>query len=237
MVWGGIYVGIWDGSSWSGPSSVFDEGWKLPSGTELAPIDGGPAYPTVPVDDPCASVEPGDEAGAVSGLSWEALPRTSRAISPVPAHERSAADVLRSEGLTDPTPSINEVIQIDLEGDGTDEAIIVATNGSEPYFASKAGDHSLIVMRRLEDGNLEEVPLFVNATSDAEAEAAGPAEAAPNLAAVPLAVATLEGVADLNGDGTLEVVIRLRGNSFANVLVYDLVEGLAEPVLDVGCGW
>ena len=96
---------------------------------------------------------PDNTAGAFAvGGEWNALPRLPRVES---VSQRVYVDAVAAflKGKRIPTPEvrITQVMRVDLEGDGTDEVLVSATN-AEPhriFFEPRRGDYSLVILRKL----------------------------------------------------------------------------------------
>lgn len=238
VVWDRIYLGLWDGSTWSGPETVFDEAWQIPENLDLIPIDGESANLDPVRSDPCVTVDQPVAGGAVSNLDWSARPRTVSESQPTEAHAETITQLLQTEGLTDPNVQISQVLTLDLEGDGTNEVLIAATTlGSVAAPISDVGDYSIIALRHVVNGQLEETTLSANVTTEDDLARLGPSEEyAPSLDQ-PLARFEFVDTADLNGDGTTEIVLRFRIDHAGGFQVFDIDQSLTEPSLNVWCGW
>lgn len=183
-----------------------------------------------------------------SDVTWNPMPRIPVSISPEnPAYVKVVRDFLRTKGIAKPFVKIQQIYKVDLEGDGTDEVVIRATNykgGLNP--STSAGDYSFVMVRRIsakpiygrpsvkKDGRLL-VPKInkVNVENILLAGEFYPKAAqfnAPNEY-------NITGILDLNGDGKMEVVIYGAYYEGAWVETYELMSG-AKPkkVLETGCG-
>jgi hypothetical protein len=161
---------------------------------------------------------------AVTGVGAP-VPRPTEAIGAGP-YTSAAADVLADLGVQDGSPEIVQVLRTDFEGDGSDEVLLVVERVSDPEtLYAEPGDHSVLLLRQVVDG---EVVTTVLSQSVADPE---PGE-------VPSATITrVVAVADLNGDGVMELISRQVAweSSSTTVLVVDPAGG-ATAVLDAGCG-
>ena len=141
------------------------------------------------------------------------------------------ADVLVGQGVIDPAPELRQVIRTDLEGDGVDEVIVIA--GHDGLFgaggAVAAGDYSIAILRRLIEGEVQTAILgFFTVGDDFD----------PTTDAPYIVVYRVAAVADLNGDGRMEIAVNDRYYEGSGTIVYDYVnDDLGPvPVLNVGCG-
>lgn len=147
---------------------------------------------------------------------------------------------LAKRGITKNPPHIKRLIRSDLDGDGSNEVIIEAR-----YFAKSGGlgadfppvagqpqDYSLLLLRHIKDGKVETKVL---------GEYVGPKKAwDPNSdESMPMASHySLAGVADLNGDGKMELIIYgayYEGYS-VEVKTWTLQQGSKKTPLGTWCG-
>lgn len=164
--------------------------------------------------------------GAIAiGGAWNAMPRIPRAVGASdPAYQTVIADILRRNGIPRPQVTITQVLRIDLEGDGTEEVLISATRyatGGLPRV--RVGDYSLVVLRKLINGQAQNIVV----TGEYHRRAAN--FAAPNTYIV-------TGVADANGDGTMEIFVHGRYYEGAWTTVYRLNGNRVAEALQCGCG-
>lgn len=165
---------------------------------------------------------------AVAG-TWPAMPRLPRLESTSQAvYVKAVSDVLKQKGIANPTVKIQQVIRVDLEGDGSSEVLISATRyalGSNGYIpaASRAGDYSVVLMRKVVRGQVQTSILADEVyTKDAEFNAPSAYQIA--------------GVLDLNGDKTMEVVLHGQYYEGDWHSVVQVKGTQSQDVLDCGCG-
>jgi hypothetical protein len=193
-------------------------------GSKPAPLDIGPCETTSEValaPSPVVS-----ETIAVGG-SWEALPRVIAEADPLaPVYEQAIVDLLKTNGITATEANVTRVVQVDLEGDGTDEAIILASRNIpvEGSIASvTAGDYSLVVLRKVVNGTMQTISIIADYYPKTQTFAA-PYEY------------KLLGLLDLNGDGQLEIIIHGAYYEGAATEAFSIAGTQAQQVLGAGCG-
>jgi len=64
-------------------------------------------------------------------------------------YQQVVVDWLTDEGVKDPQFDTLRVYRVDLEGDGSDEIFINATHLDESQHTTKAGDYSIVLMRKV----------------------------------------------------------------------------------------
>jgi hypothetical protein len=130
---------------------------------------------------------------------------------------------------------IDNILRIDLDGDGEEEVLISATN----YFRkdesvpmrSPAASYSMVLLRRVVTGKVETqliVGEFYPKAYPKAAQEEGRFDA-PNAYKV---IATL----DLDGDGKMEAVIHSHYYEGGETTIYRFDPKKAEALLSVACG-
>jgi hypothetical protein len=230
-------LGWWDGEWQSG---------------DALPVSGGEQYQVVRLDDPITmttgsearphcepldlvSVEfdpaiPGDflEVDAL-GIQTEADVRPSPVellgLS-LPAYLETTSNLL--VGRVAPVPIINltQVIRTDLEGDGVDEVIVAASTIPDDLISSQVGDYSIVYLRKLIEGEVQTAILGESIVEDLD-----------NLFQN-LVVFEVAAVADLNGDGRMEIVLNGTVWEGAFLQAWEYINDDLGPVevLSCGCG-
>jgi peptidoglycan hydrolase-like protein with peptidoglycan-binding domain len=188
------------------------------------------ALPETIGDGPCEDVftialtpEPSERTIALVS-DWDAQPRTPVIVSASSEIETLVADWLVEQGIAQPEVEINQVVEIDLEDDGSVETLITATRytATESFGVSaNAGDYSAILLWNKDKGTLREVAseLYPRASEFA----------APNSF-------SLLALLDLDGDGVLEIVIESHYYEGGTTEVYTVADGTMRAALVVGCG-
>ena len=156
---------------------------------------------------------------AVAGVP-QPQPRPVEVTDPgSPTYQQAAVEVATGLGAAAP-PTATIVVRGDLDGSGTDEAVVVAEHLGDPD-APAAGDWSVVFLRRVVgDG----VATDVLASSVAGAGGDG------------FERVRLSAVADLNADGTMELVVDGRPAEGQWTAVHALGgDGVPAEVLREGC--
>jgi hypothetical protein len=234
----GLVVGGWDGSKW-----VHDKAWH-------AHIRGGEQYRFYAADGPGAQASgrkavlseasgaswvvnlsraPSSSAECI-GLTgtWNAVPRGAGALDPSSAVFKAAASgVLRMKGLSGAAVKVTQAVSVDLDGDGTEEALISA---SSPRLLDKSGealtsahstDYSFVLLRHQSGGR------FVTDLL------AGQFKPGKNDTAQVYEIGT---PLDLNGDGKMEIVVHWRYYEGGGVQVFELKGGRPRLALSASDG-
>ena len=230
-------LGWWDGN------------WQ--SGDDL-PVSGGEAYQVVRLDEPIGSTtgsearpscEPLDLVSVefdpeIAGdfLEIDALAiQTEAAVRPhpvellglsIPAYIEATAGLLATRVPGIPVVNLTQVIRTDLEGDGTDEVIVAASTIPDDLISSQVGDYSIVYLRKVIEGDVQTAILGVSIVEDLD-----------NLFQN-LAVFEVAAVADLNGDGKMEVVVNGTVWEGAFLQAWEYINDDLGPVevLSCGCG-
>lgn len=231
-------LGWWDGEAWVDAAG---EGGALPvSGGEdyqvvvldrLARTTGGP--PTnvcgpldligVELDEPDLLGDfPGPYGVAISA-PWALQPHLFEELEDDGTYAGFAAELLADRGLEVSEPVIKQLFRADLEGDGVNEVLVVAEDVT-PGFIMEEGDYSIAFVRKVVDGDVQTLILGQTVVLE-EADQFGGAF-------------SFGGVADLNGDGKMEIVENGAYFESFGVSIWEYVNddlGVVE-VLRVGCG-
>lgn len=172
---------------------------------------------------------PSDSAVIAVGGAWNALPRVPRLEGvDQPLYREVVREILRQKGIAEPQVHITQVLRVDLDGDGTDEVLISATNDRPNRISAhnpQPGDYSVVVLRRLVAGKVKSTVVageyFVRQRYEGEA--------APNI----LSVAA---VLDLNGDGAMEVLVGWEYHEGSGIEAYVVHGTKARRVFGSGAG-
>ena len=134
--------------------------------------------------------------GIGAGINWNPLPRTAKAVNlQDKTYLRVVADILRGKGLPKSKAVIEQAVKIDLDGDGTDEVLLTASAyGGKISPEGKAGNYSFVLLRKVVAGKVKNIFLAEEYVKKS----------------VQFGVPTrfeVSGIADLNGDGKMEIVV------------------------------
>lgn len=226
---GGIHNREWVSAKTIAPLMSGDETYRLY--TMTAPLDTVSGSPPQLIGTTCNDgysvvLNGTNKEGliAVAG-EWNALPRIPVSTPPgTKVNDDAIALILRSQGLRDTVVENSHSFQIDLNGDNIDEVLMTAnhisTEGIRP--GATAGDYALVALQMQARTETWTTLIDINRyLSD-------------DVSATPT-VFTIRGVADLNGDGKLEVLVDSKSYDGASLTIYTLNESKLIPVLNVDC--
>ncbi len=230
-------LGWWDGS-----------GWVQVEGDTALPVSGGEDYavaslavtgtttggapevlcepvgnPGVVLADDVLGGWPGPVGVAVSA-GWPLVPHTVESQVDDGTYAAFARELLAGRGLDVAEPVIAQLLRVDLEGDGTDEALAVARDLADPTgLIGTPGDYSIVFLRKIIG---DEVQTAIIAESIIEPGADSPFVEAHAIGAV----------ADLSGDGTMEIVVSTAYYEGIGVGVWEWAGPDLGPVYRIGSG-
>ncbi len=231
----------------AGLIGYFMDGHWVPSDLER-PVEGGEIYqvidleglvgesvgdeitvcepagtPLVELDPPLLVTSEEPSEIAVANANWNLTPRPVGAGASPPADLiAEGVAFIEDRGLADPNPNVAQYLTFDLEGDGTDEELLILNRLPEGLIGN-ADAYSLVLMRKQLD--IEPATLIVAYSQ--------------GVADNPYVVSYfVSAVADLNGDDKMELVVDshyYEGNGTSIFEYRDDDLGLLE-VLASGCG-
>lgn len=160
----------------------------------------------------------------VSGLT----PRVPRPVVSVSTGNGSYQKVIRAfldkEGLRNAKVRLTSVVRTDLDGDGTDEVLIEASSRGDLDRVSSMdtgkNDYSLVLLRYVEKGIGRGTALEFISRKQGET----------------LELKQLRGIADLDGDGRMEIVTTGKGYEWNNARLWSYGRGRVRKLLENGEG-
>jgi hypothetical protein len=228
-------LGVWDGTAWVA--------WRLgdapPSTRDYQVARLGAPVRTV-AGSSAAGCTPGGEPRVEVGLGWDAGQRgiavaRSGDLQPRPVeildaaggqYQEAAAGVAAGLGIADQAPVVRQVVRADLDGDGSAEVFAVAGRGATEPGQAAVGDWSVVFERRVVGGAVETTVLDHNVWDGSAPDYPPAIEQYAILA-----------VADVNGDGTLEVALSTQyWESSSTGLLEVGDDGTLGEVLSASCG-
>lgn len=171
------------------------------------------------------------EAGiAVASPTWNVMPRLPRPIDlKDTTYLKIVGDILKAAGIKKPEVKISQAYKIDLDGDGQDEVVIAANRYGQGLGelsgvpnVTAAGDYSLVFVRKIIGGKAQNI-FIVKAVWLTANEAGLPRRN------------HLSAIADLNGDGVMEIVGYNAYHEGSSSYVVELKRNKALTVLECSC--
>ena len=165
-----------------------------------------------------------------ANAKWNPLPRTLKKIALTnKKYQKIALDFLKTKGMKTKSVKLESVISIDLEGDGTDEIFIDATNykdkKGEIGGTARAGNYSFVLMRKIIKGKPK------NFLIEGEFNPKKP-EIEDYVSEFDMSA-----FADLNGDGKMELILKgLYSYGGVSTEIYESDKNRLKKVLFVECG-
>ena len=196
--------------------------------------------PTRPEGLPCeetlaVSLSPKPENGVIAiAAPWNALPREPKVIDPTQkVYVDAVRDFLKTKGIEQPKVKIDNILRVDLNGDGEEEVLISAANyfgkADRAPMRSPAGSYSMVLLRRVVAGKVETQLVDGEFHPKAYVSKEEGSFDAPSIYKV---IATL----DLDGDGKLEVVVASNYYEGEEIKIYRCDPKKSEALLSVACG-
>lgn len=152
-----------------------------------------------------------------AAAKWNPVPRfAKRILQTDPTVQKIAADFLKSKKIRSVKMRVNQSMQVDLDGDGTQEIILTAdyfeTEQTEAHFYS---DHSFVLLRKTVNGQPQTVLIDGDFTKKFVLET--------------------EAIADLNGDGIMELLVGVDSEEGQIKRLYEFNKNIPVKVLEVSC--
>lgn len=160
-------------------------------------INTGEEYGACP-ENKLMGLEPRIESGFAVGANadWNLVPRVPKLIRVTDkTYRKIAADFLRTKGITKTKINLSQIVQVDLEGDGQTETLITGNFYKKGNMeAQTVGDYSFALLRKTVDGKTRNI--LIEGEFFTKPDYYDPPNTREILA-----------VADLNGDGRMEIVL------------------------------
>jgi hypothetical protein len=241
-------LGYWDGSDWVQQG---EEGESTPlefpaatgdalrtTGLDLAPaastlgasgeacFDGRIGFSvgvSVPTPEP-----PGFGYAAIGVVGdWEIQPRPARQVGlEIEEYRQIGARFANELGVDGTLGEVVQVVRTDLDGDGMEEVLVTFEHAEESILGAP-GDYSIVYVRAPQIGG----PVLDSVVFSWFVEPDLPEEEIPFMM-----MARVLGVADLNGDGRMEVALHTWYYEGAGVTVFEFDGDGLTQVMGNGCG-
>lgn len=230
-------LGWWDGSDWimaedAGALPVVGgEDYQIARiGLQAITTAGPQTFVCEPLDIIGVEVDnvellgewPGPYGVAISA-PWELQPHLFEPVTDDGTYSAFAAELLSSRGLDVARPVIKQLFRTDLEGDGVNEVLVVAEDVN-PSLILDEGDYSIAFLRKVVQGEVQTAVLGATVIQAGDSQFG--------------ASYTVGAVADMSGDGKMEIVL---DSAFFEGLSVEIVEYVDDDLgtltqLQVGCG-
>ena len=158
---------------------------------------------------------------------WDPMPRKPKSIALTNAAYRTVVlNYLKGKGILRPVVKVTQAYRVDLEGDGVEEVLLAATYYKKGLSSSAAvGDYSFVMVRKAV-GNKVTDHLLKGDFITKKVDFGAPTEN------------HISAVADLNGDGKMEIV--LYGTYYEGEFASAFEMKSGKPVeikeFEIGCG-
>lgn len=186
-------------------------------------------------DDPCdeyyyarrpeSAINRGTALG--TNRNWNPVPRTPKTINlNDKTYLKIVSDILRAKGLPRAKARIEQLVRVDLDGDGVQEVVLTAgTYEGNIQPRVDANNYSFVLVRKIVAGKVKNIMIaeeYVKKNIDF---------GAPSRFEV-------SAIADLNGDKRMEIVLYGEYYEGSGASVYEIKAGKAVEVklLETGCG-
>lgn len=184
--------------------------------------------PRLTFEEPEANINDAPPFAIGANAKWNPVPRLPQAIGlKDKTYTKIVADFLKTKGIAKTKIKITQAFRIDLEGDGKDEIIITGNyykkGGGE---TQNAGDYSFILLRRTLKGKPQNV-LIEGDFFTAKLLRSGEFDP-PNIHKI-------TAIADLNGDGKMEIVLADFGYEAHSYTILEMKNGKPVKVLESEC--
>ena len=162
-----------------------------------------------------------------SNAKWNPVPRALKQIDATNAtYVTVVTNFLRRKGIAKPIIRIKEAFRVDLDGDGVEEAVLSATyykNSTEPSTAP--GDYSFVIVRTAK-GKVVTDHMLIGEFYLKNTQFGAPNEH------------HISAIADLNGDGKMEIVLYGFYYEGGFATAFEMRKGIPAQIkeFDIACG-
>lgn len=165
---------------------------------------------------------PGPYGVAISA-PWPLQPHLFEAFTDDGTYSSIASGLLGDRGLAVPNPVIKQLFRTDLEGDGTNEVLVVSEEIAGGFLPA-IGDYSIVFLQKVVEGDVQTAVLGATAITDPESQY--------------VEAFTIGAVADLSEDGKMEIILDSAFFEGFGVAVWEYVNDDIGPKiqLQAGCG-
>ncbi len=156
---------------------------------------------------------------------WDPVPRTWTLLeSPPDVYLEVVQDLLSSRGLDPAGAVLDQVVRVDLEGDGVDEILISANDNWDWTIFPDSESYSIVLLRKVIEGDVQTAILRFETGVE------------PDSVYFPRG--RLAGFADLNGDAKMEILTQDDYYEGSAVVAWEYINDDLGPVeiLSTGCG-
>ena len=165
-----------------------------------------------------------------ANANWNPLPRLPKKLDTAnKTYQKIALDFLKTKGIKPKNFKFENAFSIDLEGDGSDEIFLEATNykneNGEIGSPARAGSYSFVLMRKIINGKPQNFLIG--------------GEFHPKKPEIEdyVTESDLSAFADLNGDGKIELILEnLYSYGGVSTEIYESENNILKEVLAVECG-
>lgn len=161
-----------------------------------------------------------------ANANWNVLPRKWQPADPADAnYKKAVTGVLRARGLAKSPVKIEQAVRVDLDGDGADEILLVAKHYAEDATLNPmTGNYSALMMRKTTGGKARNILVGGNFLTKKDDYFGGEY--------------SIAGIADLNGDGRMEVLVIISGYEENWIEVFEIKAGMLTKIkaLSYYCG-
>jgi hypothetical protein len=162
-----------------------------------------------------------------TGAKWKILPRKWRAAIVTNAvYKKAVTDVLRTRGLAKSPVKIKKAVRVDLDGDGADEVLLLATHSvfNTRMGQFQTGNYSMLLMQKTVGGKVRNTIIGGHFLTKKDDYFGGEF--------------SLSGIADFNGDGKMEILVEISAYEEGSIKVFEIKGGKMTEVkaLSYYCG-